>query len=109
MEKAYILSKLIEEKGLSRRAFAEEIGIPATTLQSMITRGVGKASVDNVIKVCRGLGITTDDLERMAEAGVASPRDIPETIAAHFDGEEYTEDELEEILKYAHYIKSQRK
>ena len=32
----------------------------------MLSRGIGKASVDNVIKVCKGLGITTDDLERLA-------------------------------------------
>ena len=49
--KAKILAQLIEQKGYSRRAFAEEIGIPATTLQSMLTRGIGRASVDNVIKV----------------------------------------------------------
>ena len=66
MKKAKILADLIERNEQSRRAFAERIGVPATTLQSILTRGVGKASVDNVIKVCRGLGITTEDLERMA-------------------------------------------
>jgi len=32
----------------------------------MLSRGVGNSSVNNVIKVCKGLGITTEDLERMA-------------------------------------------
>lgn len=66
MKKAEILANLIEKTQLSRKAFAEKIGMPATTLQSILTRGVGKASVDNVIKICRGLEITTEDLERMA-------------------------------------------
>lgn len=35
--------------------------------------------------------------------------ELPDTIAAHFDGEDYTEEELQEILKYAKYIKSIRK
>lgn len=66
MKKAEILANLIEKTQLSRKAFAEKIGMPATTLQSILTRGVSKASVDNVIKICRGLEITTEDLERMA-------------------------------------------
>jgi len=64
--KAQILADLIEKQGYSRRAFAEKAGIPATTLQSMLTRGIGGAAVDNVIKVCRALGITVEQLERMA-------------------------------------------
>ncbi|PEF72068.1 LexA family transcriptional regulator [Bacillus pseudomycoides] len=66
MEKAEIVKRLIKEAGYSKRAFAEKIGLPPTTLQSMLSRGIGKASVDNVIKVCKGLGITTDDLEELA-------------------------------------------
>ncbi|MED0936464.1 XRE family transcriptional regulator [Bacillus mobilis] len=66
MEKAEIVTRLIKESGYSKRAFAEKIGLPPTTLQSMLSRGLGKASIDNVIKVCKGLGISTDDLERLA-------------------------------------------
>ena len=31
------------------------------------------------------------------------------TIAAHFDGEEYTEEELEEIKQFAAFVKDRRK
>lgn len=65
--RAKILAKLIEKRGYSRRAFAEKAGIPATTLQSMLNRGIGRASVDNVIKVCKALGITIEEMERLAE------------------------------------------
>ena len=67
MEKAAIVDYLIKEKGYSRRQFAEMIGIPPTTLNSMLNRGLGKASIDNVLKVCKGLGITVEQLEEMAE------------------------------------------
>jgi len=66
MKKAEVVTRLIKEAGYSKRAFAEKIGLPPTTLQSMLSRGIGKASVDNVIKVCKGLGISTDELERLA-------------------------------------------
>ncbi|HDX9641463.1 TPA: LexA family protein [Bacillus mobilis] len=68
MEKSDVIKQLIEKSGYSRRAFAEKIGLPPTTLQSMLSRGMGKATIDNVIKVCKGLGITIDELEKMAES-----------------------------------------
>lgn len=33
----------------------------------------------------------------------------PETIAAHFSGDEYTKEELEEIRQFAEFVKSKRK
>ncbi|EJS58162.1 MULTISPECIES: LexA family protein [Bacillus] len=83
MKKAEIVTRLIKEAGYSKRAFAEKIGLPPTTLQSMLSRGIGKASIDNVIKVCKGLGITTDDLERLANEENSSIKEevsIYETI-----------------------------
>jgi repressor LexA len=71
MEKAEIVERLIKEAGYSRRQFAEMIGIPPTTLNSMLNRGLGKASIDNVLKVCKGLGITVEELEEMADRGLS--------------------------------------
>ena len=33
----------------------------------------------------------------------------PTTLAAHFDGDEYTEDELAEIHQFAEFVKNRRK
>ena len=33
----------------------------------------------------------------------------PSTIAAHFEGEDYTEAVMEEILKFAEFVKAKRK
>ncbi|RKO63228.1 helix-turn-helix domain-containing protein [Caldibacillus debilis] len=104
--KAKVLAELIDKRG-SRRAFAEEAGIPPTTLQSMLTRGVGRASIDNVIKVCRALGITVEQLEEMANK-LERHNDI-ETIAAHHDGEDWTEEELKEIERFKEFLRSKRK
>lgn len=108
-KRAEIVKTMIDQKWKSRRAFAKEIGIAPTTLGSMLERGIGNASVDNVVKVVKGLGITTDELQRLAsgEGESTSPKVI-ETIAAHIDSDT-TEEELEEIAKYIEFIKSQRK
>jgi len=103
-KKTEIIENLIESKWSSKKAFAESIDIPYTTLTSMLKRGIGNASVNNVIKVCKGLGITFDELEKMA----SDESDI-ETIAAHHDGEDWEEEELEEIENFKKYLKSKRK
>ena len=41
--------------------------------------------------------------------GYADISDEPTTIAAHFDGTEYTEDELDEIRQFAEFVKNKRK
>lgn len=104
MRMTEILAEMIDARG-SRRAFAEKIGIPPTTLQSMLTRDLSRASVTNVIDVCKELGIKVEELEAMAN----EENYEPETIAAHHDGEEWTEEELESIEKFKQFVKSQRK
>lgn len=75
MTKEEIVEHLMKKAGYSsRRQFAEAIGIPPTTLNSMLTRGLGKASIDNVLKVCKGLGITVEELEMMEANGWSEPR-----------------------------------
>ena len=105
MEKAKILKGLIEETGLSFRQFSMKAGVPYTTLLSILDKGVGRASVDNVLKICRALGITTEQLASMA--GDASYE--PETIAAHHDEEEWTDAELAEIEAFKDFVRSKRK
>lgn len=57
--------------------------------------------LDYVLKViAKGVHLTTKDTEKAADSS---------TIAAHFDGSEYTEEEMEEIKKFAEFVKSKRK
>jgi hypothetical protein len=59
--------------------------------------------INLIIKIAHALGITADEL-------LSDDFDIdsPQTLAAHFDGEDYTPEELEEIKKYAEYVRSRR-
>ena len=40
---------------------------------------------------------------------VYSNKQEPTILAAHFDGEEYTEDELKEIRQFAEFVKGKRR
>ena len=68
MEKARILEQLIREHGFNLRSFAEKCGIPYTSLYTMLKKtGINKASVEVVIRICKELGITVEQLDEMSK------------------------------------------
>lgn len=61
MNREFMLRSLIMDRYTSLRKFAREIDIPYSTLMTLLSRDVGGASFDIVIKICRKLEI--DPLE----------------------------------------------
>lgn len=59
------LKEKIKERG-TQREFAAKIGMPPSTLFSIL-RNVGGASIDNIIKICKGLNISPDELAEIGE------------------------------------------
>jgi transcriptional regulator with XRE-family HTH domain len=102
MEKARVLEKLINDTGLSKRAFAERCGMSESTLYSILKRGVGGASVNTVIAICKELGITVEDLDEMAKGEpkvIYEPtyEDIQSLIARN--GKKLTLEQKQDIIK----------
>lgn len=58
---------LIRQRRQSIKEFASSIGIPYTTLLGMLKNGLGGAAIDNVVRVCEGLEISVDELQRASE------------------------------------------
>lgn len=75
MEKAKILEQLIAERNLSLKAFAEKCNIPYTTLYTIIKNGAGKANVNNVIPICKELGISVEQLDSLSKNIKISTKD----------------------------------
>ena len=102
MEKAKILEKMINDTGLSKRAFAEKCGISESTLYSILKRGVGGASVNIVISICKELGITVEGLDEMAKGAsgnIYEPtyEDIQSLIARN--GKKLTLEQKQDIIR----------
>lgn len=55
--KEYILTQY-----RSIRDFVSHAGIPYTTMDGILKRGVDKASIGNILTICRVLGISADEL-----------------------------------------------
>lgn len=56
------LKNMIIEKSGSVKSFSAFINIPYTTLDSILKRGIDKANVLNIIKICNALNIDVDSL-----------------------------------------------
>lgn len=63
MTREEYLKELIKQTGMTIKSFAAYIGMPYTTLISMLNNSIGNASLDNVIKICSALGITIEELQ----------------------------------------------
>ena len=73
MEKAKVLERLIKESGMSVRAFSEKCGLPESTVYTILKKGAGKANVNNVIAMCKTLGITVEELDEMSKGVKVEP------------------------------------
>ncbi|MDW4090865.1 helix-turn-helix transcriptional regulator [Staphylococcus saprophyticus] len=94
------IKKLLERKGKTQTDMAKELNLKESTVSSWL----------NAAKYPR-----RDKIELMADYFNVLPSDItdekPEqdTIAAHFDKEDLTEDEKQEVEDFINYLKSKRK
>jgi len=88
------------KSGLSQKELSENIGVAKSTY-SLYESGKREPNVDTIKKIASILNISADTLLGLD--------DEPVTIAAHFDGNEYTEDELNEIRQFAEFVKNKRK
>lgn len=101
MDKAKILSTLIKDKGYNVREFAKKCQIPESTLYTILKNGVGRASMDNILIICKNLGIRVEELEEMATGSKAVPeptyKDIEKLIARN--GKHMSDAEKLELIK----------
>lgn len=89
------------KKGSSQKDVAENIGVAKSTY-SLYESGNREPNVETIKKIADYLDVSADLLLGLSE-------ERPHTIAAHFDGDEFTEDELDEIRQFAEFVKNKRK
>ncbi|MBA1352661.1 helix-turn-helix domain-containing protein [Staphylococcus cohnii] len=95
------LKNLLERKGKTQTDMAKDLNLKESTVSSWV----------NAVKYPR-----RDKIELLADYFGVMPSDITEdkstqqdTIAAHFDKEDLTEDEMKEVEDFINYLKSKRK
>lgn len=87
------------KSGLSQKDLSENIDVAKSTY-SLYESGKREPNVDTIKKIASALNVSADTLLGIDEE--------PTTLAAHFDGDEYTEEELDEIKQFAEFVKGKR-
>lgn len=88
MTREEYIKTLIKDNGYNIKSFALAIGVPYSTLLTMLNGSIGGAAVETVIKICDKLNIPVENLRNEKfSAPVITPID-------------YTNDERDLIKKY---------
>lgn len=88
------------KSGLSQKEVSENIGVAKSTY-SLYESGNREPNVNTIKKIADVLNVSADTLLGIDEE--------PTTLAAHFDGDEYTEEQLDRIKEFAKFIKQENK
>lgn len=97
------LEKINEYKkrlGLTTEELSRLSGVPVGTLNKILSGATKDPKLETLKAIARVLGLTLNDFDDIS---------YPSTIAAHFNGSEFTEEEWDDIKAYAEFVKNRRK
>ena len=101
-----ILKLLRNERQLSQQELADALGISKSSI-NMYERGERQPNFEVLKTIADYFNVDIDYL--LGRTSKTTKVINPNTLAAHFDGNEYTEDELNRIKEFAAFVKSSRK
>ena len=99
------LEKIAEYKkklNMTTEELSRRSGVPVGTLNKILSGATKDPKLETLKAIAGVLGLTLNDFDDAIETE-------PPTIAAHFDGADFTPEEVEEIKKYAEFVRSRRK
>lgn len=97
--------ELIKEKYGNVRRFAEESGIPYTTIRSVLERGVSRATHKTLDRICEALGVRSADFDFWMGKETPEPEQLSFTktsINTKAPGPNLDLDDVIEILNDLH-------
>lgn len=120
------IKEIRKQKGLTQKQLGEKCGMYESQIRKY-ENGKANPKIETLQKIATALKCNLSDLmdadeyklhnieiaiKKVNDSVLEKNKEIdnePMTIAAHFDGDEYTEEELEAIREFAEFVKSKRK
>ena len=102
------IKKLRIEKGWSQEELAKRTGYTDRSSIAKIEGGLVDLTQGKIKIFAEAFGVTASELMGWEDQKETSDASSPSLLAAHFDGDEFTEEELDEINKFVEYVKSKR-
>jgi len=112
-----IIKRLRKDKNITQADLAKAVGVTTSSI-GMYETEVRKPSYEVIVKLAKYFNVTTDYLlnndNNIEEKPIDKINKLVEdsginTIAAHFEGEEFTEDDKEDIENFIKYVLSKKK
>jgi transcriptional regulator with XRE-family HTH domain len=100
------IKKLRARYDLTQQDLADIAGVTNKAVSAWET-GQKEPRMGAIEKIATRFGLKKSNI--IEEGGMDVVELQPQTIAAHFEGDNFTEEEMQEILEYAKYIKAKRK
>lgn len=107
------LKELRASKGLTQAEVAKPLGVAPSTY-SLYESGKREPNFETLLNISLFFNVDVDfllsgknSIQSLTDA--LNKTEEFNTIAAHFDGDEFTEAELEEIKQFAEFVKNRRK
>ena len=91
----------MNKQGLSYGELAAASGLAKSAVHRYATGQTDKIPTEALSRLAHALGVTPGYLTGWEE-------EHPRTLAAHFEGEEFSEEELREIADFVRFVKSKR-
>ncbi len=105
-----VYEMLLIKFGVTTAEVSKATGIGQSTFSNWKTRR-NKISYANAQKLADYFHVSVEYLMTGTDDPVVpeSPQPTLNTLAAHFEGEQFTDEEADEIMKFAEFVKSKRK
>ena len=100
------MKKRREELNMSYQTLSDKVGISKSTLQRSESGYIKNMPVDKLEDIARALCVSPSYLMGWEDE---PSKNEPTTRAAHFDGTEFTEEQLDRIEAFAKFIKQEDK
>ena len=97
------LEKIAEYKkklNLTTEELSAKSGVPIGTLNKILSGATKDPKLETLKAIARVLGLSLNDFDDNSD---------PPVLAAHFDGDDYTEEELDEIRQFAEFVRNRKK
>lgn len=102
------LRSLIEDADIEGKDFAKAMHVQPSTVSNWLG-GVRFPKDDVLIQIADYFSVSTDYLLGRTDIRKAAAPDDNLTIAAHHNGNRWTQEELDEIERFKEFVKSRRK
>jgi len=98
---------LMKERNINRAELSRGSDVPYTTIVNFYEKGVDNIKLSTLKKLSDYFNCSLDYL---VDDSVSEPTPVYEieTIAAHHEGKDWTEEELEEIERFKEFVKMRR-